>query len=460
MRRSHCNPFLLALLVISLICLVGCTGSSKNEPADPGSSQSSQRPRQNLELTLLTLLAGLILRNTMDIAFKQEAQNAVDAHPKNDPANYNVGSALISIMWRKELPEFAIFLITLLRFVYGAYRFHEVLRSHPPLWIFIIDAVGMIGVFIIVNLAGMCVRNALLFYGLFLLFHAWDFFWFTLLYILSPLPDDLARVAFSFIVFDLATMVFLGLVLRYLRASAALQYAAFFLLLGIGLLDGWWNYSFYVSDNWSVARNETLQKPADLPKSKSIEAYKEVTILGATSVGLLATSDTQSAFQTALILKLASDRKGTIYFAGPLFSQGEWQWNARIAKQLRKAGYEVILPQERAMAMLKKEEPFDAKRLFSINIDGIEQADVVVAILDGPGEDSGTAWECGYAHKKARPVIGVRTDLRRGGDDPRLPLNIMLSQSCREVISLPLNLRDDEMWISRKIVEAVQRAGH
>ena len=33
----------------------------------------------------------------------------------------------------------------------------------------------------------------------------------------------------------------------------------------------------------------------------------------------------------------------------------------------------------------------------------IDWADMVVACMDGPDPDSGTAWECGYAHVEGKP---------------------------------------------------------
>jgi nucleoside 2-deoxyribosyltransferase len=76
---------------------------------------------------------------------------------------------------------------------------------------------------------------------------------------------------------------------------------------------------------------------------------------------------------------------------------------------------------------------------------------------DGAYVDSGTAWECGYAHKEGRPIVGVRTDLRRGGDDPRASVNLMLSQCCKELVTLPLAKRDDEAWLIREVVETIKR---
>jgi nucleoside 2-deoxyribosyltransferase len=144
-----------------------------------------------------------------------------------------------------------------------------------------------------------------------------------------------------------------------------------------------------------------------------------------------------------------------IYFAGPLFTHAEWRWNADLAARLRDAGVDVVLPQERAEAMLRGTEPFDARSLFSRNIDAIRRADVVVAILDGADADSGTCWECGFAFALGRPVIGVRTDFRGGGDDSEHQINLMLSKSCRSIITASPGMRDDISWLALRIHQEI-----
>src|SRR5215212_5064631 len=96
-----------------------------------------------------------------------------------------------------------------------------------------------------------------------------------------------------------------------------------------------------------------------------------------------------------------------VYFAGPLFSAAERDWNASLAGRLRAAGHEVFLPQD-------QEKGKDAAGVFATDVGGIDWADVLVAIMDGPDPDSGTAWERGYAYGK-RPVVLVRTDIRASG---------------------------------------------
>ncbi|MBP2030922.1 nucleoside 2-deoxyribosyltransferase [Methanohalophilus levihalophilus] len=108
--------------------------------------------------------------------------------------------------------------------------------------------------------------------------------------------------------------------------------------------------------------------------------------------------------------------KGTIYLAGPLFSEAEREFNRKLAGMLRNAGYEVFLPQEDSADNSKSREKLDNATLFKKNVEGIDKSDLVVAILDGGSDvDSGTAWEIGYAWARGIPIVGLRTDFRTLG---------------------------------------------
>lgn len=145
-----------------------------------------------------------------------------------------------------------------------------------------------------------------------------------------------------------------------------------------------------------------------------------------------------------------------IYFAGPLFTQAEWQWNARLAKELNDIGFDVVLPQVRAEPMLFGDEPFNPSVLFSANVEEIENADMVLAVLDQADADSGTCWECGYAYKAMRPIIGLRTDIRKAADDPS-GVNLMLSQSCARFLAVPYEKRDDLAWVANQLAELIHQ---
>ena len=128
-----------------------------------------------------------------------------------------------------------------------------------------------------------------------------------------------------------------------------------------------------------------------------------------------------------------------LYLAGPLFTQAERLWNVDFAGALRKAGFDVLLPQEQAKTVLNAGgglSPANVRKLFEIAVQSVEEADAVVAVLDGSDPDSGTCFECGYAFARKRPVVGIRTDIRLGGDDPKQNVNLMLSQGCGRLVVL------------------------
>jgi nucleoside 2-deoxyribosyltransferase len=117
-----------------------------------------------------------------------------------------------------------------------------------------------------------------------------------------------------------------------------------------------------------------------------------------------------------------------IYFAGPLFSAAERAWNAELAAALRAAGHEVFLPQD-------QERGKPAAAIFATDVAGIDWADTLVAIMDGPDPDAGTAWECGYAYGR-KPVLLVRTDFR-AQTGSGAPYNPMLTESADVRLDLP-----------------------
>jgi nucleoside 2-deoxyribosyltransferase len=117
-----------------------------------------------------------------------------------------------------------------------------------------------------------------------------------------------------------------------------------------------------------------------------------------------------------------------LYFAGPLFSAAERDWNEELAEALRKGGHEVFLPQD-------QETGRDAAGIFSTDVGGIDRADAVVAIMDGPDPDAGTAWEVGYAYGR-KPIVLVRTDIRTGAASSG-PYNPMLAEAATIRLDLP-----------------------
>jgi nucleoside 2-deoxyribosyltransferase len=150
--------------------------------------------------------------------------------------------------------------------------------------------------------------------------------------------------------------------------------------------------------------------------------------------------------------------KTKVYLAGPLFTQAERQWNLDLAKGLSQNGLEMLVPQVLAERYITEHGGFDPAALFGLAADSVRSADVVVAILDGADPDSGTAFECAIAWSRGIPVIGLRTDFRKGGDGVG-NVNLMLSASCREMVYVDSLMHGATQDVVDRLVPAI-RAAH
>jgi nucleoside 2-deoxyribosyltransferase len=104
-----------------------------------------------------------------------------------------------------------------------------------------------------------------------------------------------------------------------------------------------------------------------------------------------------------------------IYFAGPLFTPYERGFIDECAAQLRGAGFDVFVPHEHALAL---DGTVTAERIFAKDWQGLSEANAVLALLDGPSIDDGTACEIGIFHAvmqfddSKKGIVGLVTDLR------------------------------------------------
>jgi nucleoside 2-deoxyribosyltransferase len=127
----------------------------------------------------------------------------------------------------------------------------------------------------------------------------------------------------------------------------------------------------------------------------------------------------------------ASRSRMLIYFAGPLFSEAEKQFNRRLTARLEEAGFRVFLPQrdgaERGKAPYDRMTREKRRRaMFDLDKSRIFEADVFLFVLDGRVPDEGACVELGmaYCHKVLeRPeklLVGLRTDVRAAFLDSEL----------------------------------------
>ncbi len=137
-----------------------------------------------------------------------------------------------------------------------------------------------------------------------------------------------------------------------------------------------------------------------------------------------------------------------VYVAGPLgFSEATRAWyRETLLPALSSCGVEVLDPWDDAgrgplalppaAAMGSVADYLSAwravnTRLALRNTQLIHQAHGVVAVLDGPDVDSGTAAEIGYATALGRWVLGYRGDTRQSGENAGCLVSLQLEYFIR-----------------------------
>ena len=128
------------------------------------------------------------------------------------------------------------------------------------------------------------------------------------------------------------------------------------------------------------------------------------------------------------LLEFNSDVK-KIYLAGPLFSEAEQDWMRKLKRSMEAAGHGVVWPQEGGQRNTPREIFEGCRRL-------LDECDILVAVLDGPQVDDGTAWEIGYWYAKKGPerIFGIRTDFRKAGETHESVVNAMVEMSCGKIV--------------------------
>lgn len=105
-----------------------------------------------------------------------------------------------------------------------------------------------------------------------------------------------------------------------------------------------------------------------------------------------------------------------VYLAGPLFSTAERAFLDDLAARLRARGHDVFVPHEQFTDEIVE---LDAARVFRVDVEGVRAANLLLAWLDGPMVDDGTAAEIGIFSELVRSgdprhvgIVGLATDLR------------------------------------------------
>lgn len=143
----------------------------------------------------------------------------------------------------------------------------------------------------------------------------------------------------------------------------------------------------------------------------------------------------------SIFVPVGAHAKKRLYLASPLgFSEATRLFkDTRLKPELARLGFDVIDPWVlTSEEVLNRVEtlPYGPKRkaewqrldeqIAQRNRSEIDRADIMVAVLDGPDVDSGTASEIGYAFAMKKIIFGYRGDFRLDSDNEGATVNLQV----------------------------------
>jgi nucleoside 2-deoxyribosyltransferase len=94
-----------------------------------------------------------------------------------------------------------------------------------------------------------------------------------------------------------------------------------------------------------------------------------------------------------------------IYLASPFFNKDQIAVVERLETIIQNKGLDLISPRQSGLIlkdMTAEDKVKYASIIFSTNLEDIEKADAIVAVIDD--RDTGTIWEMGYGHARFKPI--------------------------------------------------------
>ncbi len=122
------------------------------------------------------------------------------------------------------------------------------------------------------------------------------------------------------------------------------------------------------------------------------------------------------------------------YIAGALYRDADRTVIEQVAELCTDVGIETFVPH--VDAGIASDEMSDdlLSEIMKKDMQGLNVAELVIAVLAGPDVDSGTAWAMGYAVAQGKPVIGVIDDVRLAASlNPTIALASELVDSLDEL---------------------------
>lgn len=139
---------------------------------------------------------------------------------------------------------------------------------------------------------------------------------------------------------------------------------------------------------------------------------------------------------------LQESKKHHCYIAAPFFNPDQITRVALVETLLEKHGFTYFSPRKQS-AIGPISDHDVRKAAFKMNVDGIDDAEFLIAITDG--KDMGTVFEAGHAYATNIPIIYVAFTLGKDG-----MFNLMLSESgvaaCRTVEELEAAMLGKEIY--------------
>ena len=123
-----------------------------------------------------------------------------------------------------------------------------------------------------------------------------------------------------------------------------------------------------------------------------------------------------------------------VYFAAPLFSEGEREYNLKLVSILESYGYEVFLPQRDGFLAAELEGLSDeekTEKIFAKDYEEVAKADILFFLLDGRVPDEGACVELGIAYALGKRCYGFKSDARSVELD--MDLNPMITGCMKKI---------------------------
>ena len=140
-----------------------------------------------------------------------------------------------------------------------------------------------------------------------------------------------------------------------------------------------------------------------------------------------------------------------MYFAGPLFSKAERDYNQELCLQIENNGFDVFLPQRDGAELDKPpyQEMTQSERnkvIFELDVKQVSDCDIFLFVLDGRVPDEGACFELGIAYNQKiqsnskKCIIGLHTDMRASFINSKL--NAMIEGAFDKIFKSEIDLFD------------------